>query len=231
MPADRPQPPELESEIVAARTHGRYFLRRPAAGGARLLVVGCHGYGENAERHLAELEQIPGAAAWALVAVEALHAFYERRSNRVVRGWMTRDLRERAIEDNLDYLRTVLDRVRPKVGWPVPLAFVGFSQGTAMAWRAAVRGGHEAAGLVALGGDLPPELVALPAVTPFPARVLLAAGEWDEWYTADKLAADQAALAGRGIAAERFVYPGGHEWNGAARARIGTFLADLQVSS
>jgi predicted esterase len=223
--------PGVESEIVEARTHGRYFLRRPAAGEAKLLLVGCHGYGENAERHLSELEQIRGAGDFALLAIEALNAFYERRSNQVVRGWMTRDLRERAIEDNLAYLRSVLDRVRPKVGWSVPLAFLGFSQGTAMAWRAAVRGGHDASAIVALGGDLPPELAALPLDRPFPPRVLLAAGEWDEWYTAEKLAADEAALAGRPVAVERFVYPGGHEWTDAVRARIGLFLAGLPSST
>jgi predicted esterase len=220
----------IESEVLEARTRGRFLLRPPLAGTPRLLLVGCHGYGENAARHLAQLERIAGAESWALVAVDALNAFYERRTNDVIRGWMTRELREEAIEDNLVYLRAILDRVRPRFGWRVPVVYLGFSQGAAMAWRAAVRGGHGGSAVVALGGDLPPELVALPADHPFPPRVLLLRGERDEWYTAEKLAADRAALAGRQVAVEELLYPGGHEWTDAVRARIAALLAEISLS-
>ena len=40
------------------------------------LIVGFHGYGELAEAHLAQLEQLPGD--WSLVAVQALHPFYSK---------------------------------------------------------------------------------------------------------------------------------------------------------
>ena len=114
--------PTIERHVVEARTHGRYLLRAPAGGDdAAAIVVGCHGYGENAERHLAELSTIPGAERAALVAVDALHAFYERKSGDVVRGWMTKELRELAIEDNVVYLRSILDAVRPRFGWRRPL--------------------------------------------------------------------------------------------------------------
>lgn len=231
MTAAAPRPGEVEVEILEARTRGRYLLRAPLSGPAKVALIGFHGYGENAARHLAELERIPGAENCALVAVDALNAFYERRTNEVVRGWMTRELRQEAIEDNLLYLRAILDRVRPRLGWRLPLVFLGFSQGAAMAWRAAVRAGHGAAALIALGGDLPPELVELAADRPFPPRILLLRGESDEWYTAEKLAADRAALAGRAVAVDAVLYPGGHEWTDVVRARIGELLAELRPPS
>lgn len=218
----------VESEVLEARTRGRFLLRPPLAGTPRLLLVGCHGYGENAARHLAQLERIPGAESCALVAADALNAFYERRTNDVVRGWMTRELREEAIEDNLVYLRAILDRVRPRFGWRVPVVYLGFSQGTAMAWRAAVRGGHGGSAVVALGGDLPPDLAALPLDHPFPPRALLLRGDRDEWYTPEKLAADQAALAGRPLAVEVSVYSGAHAWTAEVHARIGELLEGLE---
>ncbi len=227
MTAPPVRPGEVVAEVVEAQTRGRFLLRAPLAGEARCLLIGFHGYGENASRHLAELERIPGAASCALVAVDALNAFYERKTQEVVRGWMTRELRQEAIEDNLLYLRAILDRVRPRLGWRLPLVFLGFSQGAAMAWRAAVRGGHGAAALVALGGDLPPELAALPVDHPLPPRVLLLRGESDEWYTTEKLAADRAALAGRAVAVDEVIYPGGHEWTDVVRARIGALLAEV----
>ena len=38
------------------------------------------------------------------------------------------------------------------------LAYLGFSQGAAMAYRAAAGSGHPCQGVVVLGGDVPPEL-------------------------------------------------------------------------
>lgn len=218
----------IEHHVVEARTHGRYLACPPSGGeSAGAIVVGCHGYGENAERHLGELRRIPGAGRCALVAVDALNAFYDRKSGEVVRGWMTRELRELAIEDNLRYVRSILDDVRPRFGWRLPLVFLGFSQGVAMAWRAAVASGHGAAALVALAGDVPPELLELPAEVPFPQRILIARGTLDDWYTEAKMAEDVAALAARGVAAEALVFEGGHVWSDPFRAAVGQLLSGL----
>ena len=113
---------------------------------------------------------------------------------------MTRELREEAIADNVAYVRRILDAVRPEVGWPVPLAFLGFSQGASMAWRAAVLGGHGGAPapkVVALAGDIPPELACYEG--PFPEEVLIAHGDQDEWYDLAKLSADVQLLQTKGI--------------------------------
>ena len=218
----------IETFVVEARTHGRWLLRppRPSSSGAAGILVGFHGYMENAERHLVELERIPGLEEWALAAVDALHAFYARGdgSGRVVRGWMTRDLREEAIADNVLYARGVIDALRVRFGWRVPVALLGFSQGASMAWRAALLAGHEIAATVALAGDLPPELAELPPSTPFPARALVARGEGDDWYSAEKLEADRARLAPRVPGLETLVFPGGHEWTDPFRAAAGELL-------
>jgi predicted esterase len=211
-----------ESVVVAARTHGRYLVAAPATPVERILV-GFHGYGQAASDCLAELERIPGAARWALVAVDALHAFYDRRGERVLRSWMTRDLREEAIADNVAYVASILAAVRRRFGWRLPVAALGFSQGASMAWRAALLGGHEVESVIALAGDVPPELASLPPA-PFPRRALLARGESDEWYTAAKLETDAVLLEARGIAVERLVYAGGHEWSDAFRDAVGAQL-------
>lgn len=219
---------ESESIVVEARTHGRYLVRAPGGACAGILV-GFHGYMEWAARHLAELERIPGAERWVLVAVDALSSFYSRSSGsgQVVRGWMTRDLREESIEDNVRYVRTVLDAVRARFGWPLPVVLAGFSQGASMAWRAALLAGHEIAAVVALAGDLPPELATLHAATPFPGRALIARGDGDEWYDAAKMAVDLERLEGRATKIETLTFTGGHEWSDAFRARASELLAEL----
>ena len=214
----------METRVVETRTHGRYLFRRPASPNTEpeRILVGFHGYRENAQRHLAELERIPGADAWALVAIDALHAFYAGSTGEVIRGWMTRELREEAIADNVAYVARVLTEVRGEIGWHLPIAFLGFSQGASMAWRASLLAGHGAGTVVAYAGDIPPELGELEA--PFPERALLVHGDADEWYLT-KRAGDEALLARHGVEPETFVFPGGHEWSDAARSAIRRFLA------
>jgi predicted esterase len=195
------------------------------------LAVAFHGYGENAETAMDQLRATAAKCRWVhhWLAIEALHAFYDRKGERVYRSWMTRDLRLEAIADNTAYVAQVLDRVRPIVGWNCPVVFVGFSQGVAMAWRAAVRAGHGAAGLLALAGDIPPELRELPPEVPLPQRVWLARGTEETWYTEEKLASDVAWLRSRGICPEVLTFPGGHQWLPEVHETLASLLDTVVV--
>ena len=79
---------------IATPTHGRYLVVPPATLGPAPVLVGFHGYAEGAEAQLERLRAIPGADRWRLVSIQGLHRFYQRRTNEVVAGWMTRQGRE-----------------------------------------------------------------------------------------------------------------------------------------
>jgi predicted esterase len=98
-----------------------------------------------------------------------------------------------------------------------------------MAYRAAANCGHPVEALVALGGDVPPELGEL-EVLPM-RRVLIGRGLDEEWYGVDKLAADRSLLAARGLEPEVFEYQGGHEWTDAFRRRASRFLRAAEKAS
>ena len=213
---------------LPATVHGHYWVRpatapSSAAGdaasgkGPAPLLVGFHGYGETAENHLAALESLPGTDGWTLAAVQALHPFYTR-SGRVVASWMTKLDRELAIADNTAYAAAAVEAIRHETGASGPLVFAGFSQGVAMAYRAAAA--VPCAGLIALAGDVPPDVD--PAALP-PA--LIGRGLRDEWYDEAKMAADRERLHAAGIAVEECVFDGGHEWGRAFRDAAGAFLA------
>ena len=210
-------------ETIEARTHGRLFVRVPGVEGPWPLLVGFHGYGETAGDHMEALRTIPGTEPWLLVSVQALHPFYTRKE-RVVASWMTREDRELAIADNIDYVGRVLDRVRSAHPAGSTLVFSGFSQGGAMAYRAAAN--YRADGVIILAGDVPPDIIERRAVALPP--VLLGRGTKDEWYTEAKEAADRAALARLGARVETCVFDGGHEWTDAFRAAASAFLRRAQ---
>ncbi|MEE8138551.1 MAG: dienelactone hydrolase family protein [Thermoanaerobaculia bacterium] len=212
--------PQVVAEVIEAAVHGRYLVR-PAAAGASPLLVTFHGYAENAERNLEAVMEVPGVHNWTVVAVQALHPFYNAKTGEVVASWMTKLDREAAIVDNTRYVAEIVRRVRSTLGNPEVLVYAGFSQGTAMAYRAAAAG-HSSRGVVALAGDLPPEL-AEKRLQGFPP-VLIGRGEADEWYTHEKVERDLALLEAMGAPVEICVFEGGHEWTGEFRRRCGEFL-------
>lgn len=212
----------VEIHSIPTLTHGRVLVRSARAAACRGVLVGFHGYMENAAIQMRRLEEIPGASRWTLVSIQGLHRFYRPRSEDVVASWMTREDRDAAIADNLAYVAAALDAVPHDPSMPV--VYLGFSQGVAMAFRAAVCGRHPAAAIVAVGGDVPPELLQRSLTFP---RVLLVRGERDEWYTQAKADLDVAALTSRGAAVQPCVYDGAHEWNAAIVSTLEQFLSRL----
>ena len=104
----------------------------------------------------------------------------------------------------------------------MPVVFAGFSQGVAMAYRAGCRGPRRATGIIAVGGDVPPELSQDPAAV-FPP-ILLVRGVSDEWYRAAKFEEDLASLASRGAHVTAVTAACGHEWNDEVHHLAGRFL-------
>jgi predicted esterase len=178
---------------------------------------------ETALTEMNRLSTIPGSGSWTLVSVEGLHRFYRGRSQEVVASWMTREDREVAIADNLAYVAAVLDEIPHDPS--TRIVYTGFSQGVAMAFRAAVLGRDRASGVISVGGDVPPELLADAAVR-FPP-VLFARGTRDELLTQPRFDADFAALTGRGVAARSLLYEGAHEWTAEVAQAAAAFLESV----
>ena len=213
----------IETRLISTPTTGRYLVETGPEAGAPLLV-GFHGYGQRAEDLLEELRCIPGAAGWTLVAVQALHRFYSSKTREVVGSWMTSQDRDQAIEDNVAYVGRVVGQLRTTRSGG-RLVFAGFSQGAAMAWRAAARCGP-CDGLVVLGGDLPGDVAEAPTLALPP--LLLGRGEQDTFYTAPQLEKDLANLTARGFHAKVVHFEGGHEWGDAFLVAAGRFLEQIR---
>lgn len=199
-----------ETHLIDTTIHGRYLVRP----GSSRYLVGFHGYAQTAEVMLRDLEQIAGADGWTLVSIQALNRFYARNEE-VGACWMTRQDRDEAIADNILYVQRVMatfpDRTR--------LVFVGFSQGVAMAWRAAVSVPCD--GVISLSGDVPPDIDA----SDLPPS-LLGRGKYENWYNEEKFKKDLRFLEGRSNVTP-CVFTGGHEWTDDFRQASSAFLRAL----
>jgi predicted esterase len=202
----------LIERTLSATTHGRYLVLPPADSSRPApLLVGFHGYAEDARVGLDRLRAISGAESWRLVSIQGLHRFYQRRTNEVVASWMTRQDRDLAIEDNLGYVTRVIDAVSREWASEPSVVFAGFSQGVAMAFRAGTHLSHLVAGIIAVGGDIPPE-IDRSSLARVPA-VLVCRGGHDKWYSAEAFATDQRRLEEAGVKTRVLEFAGGHEWS------------------
>jgi predicted esterase len=212
---------------IEARTHGRYLVDRPEALVPGPMLVGFHGYGETAETMMDNLRALAGTAMetnreWCLVSVQALHRFYTRQQE-VAANWMTRQDRELEIESNTAYVWSAVRAVERDHRVCRPLVFVGFSQGVAMAYRAAVAGACD--GLILLAGDVPPDVGPRASALP---PILLGRGQGDKWYNEQKAAADLDLLRGAGVLVTEHVFDAGHVWDPSFTAAAQVFLHRLR---
>jgi (2Fe-2S) ferredoxin/predicted esterase len=215
------------ARTIAARVHGRYLIEPPSpTRSSAPVLVGFHGYAEDAEAQLARLCSIPGSSRWLIVSIQGLHRFYRRRSDAVVSSWMTRQDRDSMISDNVTYVAAVMDEVART--WPTTdtLVLAGFSQGAAMAFRAACLGPRRASAVIVAGGDVPPDL-AQEALASIPL-VILGRGAHDDRYSAERFDADKARLERAGVEVRPVSFDGGHEWGDAVKRKAAELLAELE---
>ena len=212
----------MQTRTVATPTHGRFLLDIPEH--SRATLVGFHGYQENAAINFEVMKQIAAGRSIGLVSVQALHRFYTRSNMEVVASWMTKEDRELAIADNVAYVANVLEAIADESGITRPLIYAGFSQGVAMAYRAATMVQRPCDGVIAHAGDLPPDVAPLASSLP---AILIGRGTRDEWYTEAKAAADLAILKPAGARVTEYVFEGGHVWSPEIISRARAFIDEL----
>lgn len=141
---------------------------------------------------------------------------------------MTRQDRDDAIADNIAYVSRCLHAVTAEFEAAAQVVFAGFSQGVATAFRAAVNSPGGSGIVIAVGGDVPPELgdEDLNRL----ATVLLVRGKLDGWYTRQKFQEDSQRLRRCCPNVEAVEVNGGHEWSSEVAEAASQFL-DSQFSA
>jgi predicted esterase len=125
---------------------------------------------------------------------------------------MTRADREREIEDYVEYLDLLVERILESLARPgAHLTVLGFSQGVATATRWAVLGQRLPDRLILWGDTLPPDLPPRAAAERLSAvDVVSIVGDGDRTRREDAERAEGDALAEWGIERTVIRWPGGH---------------------
>jgi predicted esterase len=206
-----------ESHISVTRTARYYTLGGDVHSPSEIWFV-CHGYGQLAAYFARHFEPLDDGTRL-IVVPEALSRFYfgdPRQAHGpdalVGATWMTREDREREIEDHVRYLDTLFAHIRGRRGRArARVTVLGFSQGVATVCRWLTRGAARVDRLVVWGGKLPPDIFPLPTTSPLRATTLtVVVGASDEYITPLVAAEQEALLQAEKLAYEVCRFDGGH---------------------
>lgn len=215
-----------EEHIEVART-ARYAVLGVGGARTRQIWFVLHGYGQLARRFLRSFAPLDDGTRL-VVAPEGLSRFYVDPNHarggattKVGASWMTRDDREREIEDYIRYLDCLAESVVSQVGAPARVVVLGFSQGVATACRWVVRERVRANRVVLWAGGFPPDLDLTRCKETFTRCTLtLVVGDRDSYVPLAAREQEEARLRAAGIPFTLETFDGGHELNGELVERL-----------
>lgn len=202
--------PPVSHHLRVSRT-ARYLTQGELEGASEVWFV-LHGYSQLATTFLRSFAPVaePGRL---LVAPEGLSRSYfeEHGTRRVGAVWMTKEDREADIEDTVQYLDRLAERIRLSVPGEPRVEVHGFSQGAAAACRWVAYGSLQPDRLVVWGSALPPDL----PLDRYGARLTragltLAVGNRDKYLSTDDVDREEARLRAHGVAPIIHRFEGGH---------------------
>ncbi len=187
-----------------------YATSAPEADTPAPVLLVLHGFGQVAAEFIKIFE--PLVQRGVLVAApQAPHQFYKSLADRTVGfSWLTRYERDQSIRDFAAYMEKFYALLQREYRIDAQRVFVlGFSQGVSMAYRMWAHSAMPLSGMIACGGDLPPDvgerLSALPSL-----RVLLVHGRRDQIVPLQKAHEAQTQLSAAGFPVELFEFEGEH---------------------
>jgi predicted esterase len=217
-----------EGHIEVTRT-ARYYTLGAEVMAPREIWFACHGYGQLAAHFARHFEPLDDGTRLVVVP-EALSRFYFGDPRRGDHGadamvgatWMTREDREREIEDHVRYLDALYTAIRKERGRArARVVVLGFSQGVATVCRWLARGSVRADRLVLWGGRLPVDIFPMAATSPFRSlSVTLVVGTADDFVSPLLAAEQEALLRTEKLAFEVCRFDGGHSLDAGMLRRI-----------
>ncbi|GAB3578608.1 alpha/beta hydrolase [Hymenobacter daeguensis] len=205
----------MERHLTVRRTARYQQLGELSAATRRVWFV-CHGYGQLAAyfiRHFAFLAEADPHTV--IIAPEGLSRFYlTGTSGRVGASWMTRDDRLHEIDDHVNFLNQLAEKVLDECLPDVQVTVLGFSQGTATVSRWLAQAWLRPAHLILWAGGFPEDLDATVAQSLLHAlRLTIVIGSDDEYIPSSQAEQQFERLEAFAAQTQLVTFNGKHELN------------------
>ena len=196
----------MEQQITYAQES---TIQREGNGNKLLYVL--HGYGQLAKFFIRKF--LPAIdKGYTIVAPEGQHRFYlEGTSGRVGASWMTKENRERDIQNYLKYMDAVHAELTTEKEWD-EIVVLGFSQGVATAFRWLAESDIKPSKLLICSGLVPPDVDLQIKKDIFdPIKMTYFSGVNDPYRTEDSVKEFYDAVASSKLDMELVNFEGVHE--------------------
>ncbi|MGB1004442.1 MAG: alpha/beta hydrolase [Salibacteraceae bacterium] len=195
-------------------TEGRYYTLGEGNPINKSVWFVFHGYGMRAEDFIKEFDCIDDGQTL-IVAPEGLHRFYSRGTRgKVSSSWMTSDLREFDIANNIDFLNLVLQEIEKlNVSDDYKIGVLGFSQGAPTSVRWVSNLVKSVSELVVWGSDMPVDVIDKPVNLKKinNCDIKLVIGSHDEYISSDQTDDLIMDLHDKGVEFDFHSFEGKHE--------------------
>lgn len=198
---------------IDVNTTGRYQVLGELGNHTKAIWFVFHGYAMDANSFIQEFDCILDKQT-VVIAPEGLHRFYSKSTRgKVAANWMTNELRGSDINNNIDFLNSIWNKLlESELNPNVKLGILGFSQGgpTAMRWAAQLE--REIQEIVIWGSDLPLDVVdnihGLKKINRSSLKVIV--GSHDEYVSTDKVDKIIVEMHEKGVDFDFHTFEGKH---------------------
>jgi predicted esterase len=206
-----------ENSLKITRT-ARYYQLGECGSDTQRLWITLHGYGQLASYFIKHFEPQANAHT-CIVAPEGLSRFYlDGKWDRVGATWMTKEDRLHEIEDYLGYLDSLLLQLAPAP--ETEIVVLGFSQGTATAWRWVMQGNVRPAHLILWAGGPATDAMHRASERLQNCTLDIALGDSDEYIKLPDAEKQLAAMQQFKPGAQLWPFIGNHRMDAATLQRI-----------
>ncbi len=178
-----------------------------------------HGYGHLANYFINKFETL-NAPEHMVIVPEGLHRYYLNGfSGKVGASWMTKEEREKDINDYCNYLDKVYEAFIFPLGVKVIINAFGFSQGGATICRWVAKTKHVIDNIIMWGSVIPPDMIPIAMGKEEEEKKLkgynwiYVAGSQDEFLNQEQQQEQLNLLAQYHIKPQTVFYEGGHDLN------------------
>ncbi|MFB6257939.1 MAG: alpha/beta hydrolase [Flavobacteriales bacterium] len=203
---------ELQERTLEVLKSARYAVSPCDPEKVKEVWFVCHGYGQLAPAFLEDFEPIFQEDRM-IIAPEGLHRFYLKGTGgKVGASWMTKEEREKDIQDYVRYLDQLYDHtLHDLIGREIRIRILGFSQGVATVCRWMAHARSRADELILWAGVFPPDLdLSIDKRVFQRMRIRLLVGDQDEYRSQEKLTEEARKFQEHDIPYEFREFEGSH---------------------
>ena len=200
--------------LISVTSTARYITLGSISEEVKAIWFVFHGYGMRADTFIKDFECINDSETL-IVAPEGIHRYYAKGTRGEIRAnWMTSDLREYDIENNINYLNLVISELFNK-GIPstVRIGILGFSQGGPTSFRWTSQLSYDIGILIAWGSDIPKDVYTISKTKQKinSSNIKLVIGSEDEYISSEDVDSIIMDLHDEGVDFDFHTFEGRHE--------------------